>query len=155
MPAPCTSDWPAVKATAIARNSIKEAAELHSVSYEAAKQRASREAWPVGRRPAKAAEQAKQVAHAQLVKVSPSAVASVTSASDAIATAIAQDGRNTKLDLAKAARKAAGTLRDLPGEAIVEKAQQMRHVASTAALLHGWEEKQAGGLTLQLGIQLG
>ena len=150
MPPPCTDNWEAVKATAIARNSIKEAADLHSVPYSAAKMRASREKWPVGQRTAKAVENARQANREQLAKVSPSSVTAVTSTSDALVTALVEDEKQTKHDLSKATRKAAGTLKRMPGAELVSEAQNLKHVAGTAALLHGWEKGQQVGISLNV-----
>jgi hypothetical protein len=140
MPAPSTTDWPAVKATAIARNSIKEAAALHNVPYDAAKQRACREKWPVGRRLGKAVQEAKSLEQAQLVKVNPSAVTSVTSTADALVTALAEDNRETRMSLSSATRKAARSLQGMPGGDIVNGARKLKDVVSSAGIIHGWNE---------------
>jgi hypothetical protein len=164
MPAPCTSaeGWEAVKATAIARNSIKEAAGLHNVPYAAAKQRASREKWPVGRRPAKNVQQAKQVDQQQLAKISHKSVTTVTSTADALSKALEEDNRETRLSLSVATRKAAKTFRKMPGGDIIGAAQNLKHVVSSASQIHSWDEGGTSpGLTLNflslsgdMGIQI-
>lgn len=148
MPPPSTDNWEAVKATAIALNSIKLAAEQHGVGYEAARQQASREKWPVGRRPAKAAKEAQQFAHAQLVKVSPRAVTSVTSTADALSNVLAEDSRETRISLSKAARQLAkkGETADL------SEAGDVLQVGKLAALTHEWQ--QPGGSSLVINVAL-
>lgn len=143
MPPPSTSDWPAVKATAIARNSIKEAADLHSVPYTAAKMRASREKWPVGQRTAQAVEKAKQANREQLAKVSPASVTAVTSTSDALVTALAEDSQATRIGFSKAGRKAAEHLATLAPQVLVDKdtAQSAKHWHGVASGTHAWDEK--------------
>lgn len=141
MPAAITTDWPAVKATAIARNSIKEAADLHGVTYESARVRACREEWPVGRRPAKMVQQAKDAEQAQLVKVSPQAVTSVTSTADALATALADDSRATRAALATAARKAGEAFARKDGEEVIELAKPFQQITSAAGMIGGWGDK--------------
>jgi hypothetical protein len=150
MPPPCTNDWEAVKATAIARNSIKEAAKLHNVPYTAAKKRASREKWPVGRRPAKAVREAKAFNQGQLVKANPRAVSCVTSTADALVIALENDSQETRLDLSKAARKAAKAFRTMQGRAVISEAQNLKHVVNSASQLHGWEERPMVGVNLQI-----
>lgn len=145
MPAPCTTDWPAVRATAIALNSIKEAAELHKVSYDAAKMRASREAWPVGRRPAKAVQSAEEVNQAQLAKINPKSVTSVTSTADALTSVLVNDERETRMSLSKATRKAARAVEGLPGVQVFGKARSLKDLVSSAAQLHGWGERGGEG----------
>jgi NADH dehydrogenase/NADH:ubiquinone oxidoreductase subunit G len=130
-----------VKVTAIARGSLKEAASLHKVPYSAVKMRASREKWPVGRRTAQAVQQAREVEQTQLAKISPQSVTRVTSTADALVTALAEDSSETRHDLSKAARKAASKLREMPGAEILSSAQDMKHVANTASMLHGWAEQ--------------
>ena len=133
MPAPSTDDWPAVQATATRLNDIKRAAELHGVSYTAARMRASREKWFVGRRPAVIVQQAKEASREQLAKVSPGVVTSVTSASDALVQEMAENHRETRLGLSKWTRKSAQQLASHPdpleaGQAAVQVAQVLAKV---------------------------
>jgi hypothetical protein len=145
MPAALTVDWPAVKATAIALNSIKIAAERHGVTYEAARMRASRESWLVGRRPAKAAAEAKAVVQAQLEKVSPGAVTSVTSTADALATTLADENQRTRAGFSRAAVKVAEKAAKMDPEEILERARSLKDVAHVAGQVHGWDAKETDG----------
>lgn len=97
----------------------------------------------MGRRPAKAVQQAKQFAQAQLVKANPTAVASVTSTADALETALANDSSATKLGFSKAARKVAEKLPTLSESELMDKdrAQAAKHWHGIAAGTHGWEQK--------------
>lgn len=81
MPA-LSADWPEVKATAIAIGNLKDAAAKHGVSYEATRQRAAREKWPVGQRVHTLAREAKAASHAVILKTAN--VTRVTSASEAL-----------------------------------------------------------------------
>ena len=154
MPAPCTTDWPAIRATAIALNSIKEAAARHSVPYTAAKKRASREQWPVGRRPARAVQEAKQLEQAQLAKVSPKSVTTVTSTADALESSLAENNEETRMSLSIAARNGARALAKMPGEDVVRKSGNFKDITTAAGHLHGWgnRENDAACATFVLSI---
>lgn len=93
------ADWPAVKATAIHCGSLKEAAKSHDVEYDAVRQRAKREEWPVGRRVHKLARQAQEAADAQIIRASSGTVTSVTSAAQAAINTLAERQNETKMGL--------------------------------------------------------
>src|SRR5882724_6152636 len=103
MPQPiATQDqWNQVRDTAVACGSIKEAAGVHGVSYQAAKQRAKREAWPVARRLHKAIVQARAAASRSL-EAATGRVTSVTSTPGALVSIMAEHEQKTKLSLSKA-----------------------------------------------------
>lgn len=149
MPAAITADWEAVRDTAVALQSIKLAAEKHEVPYEAARMRASREAWPVGRRLAKALAAAKQAHSKAIVAANPKAVASVTSTSDALISTLADRKDKSALHLSKYVVDASQRGANSNGQ--LELADDLNKVASIRSKV--WpEEKQAGGFTLNLGI---
>ncbi len=154
MPAPSTTDWPAVKATAIARNSLKEAAALHNVPHGAVRQRACREKWPVGRRLGKAVQEAKQIDQQQLAKINPKSVTSVTSTADALVTALADDSKATRAALATTARIGsehfAEEARKTPG-VVMDRAKNFQQLTSAAGMIGGWGERgqdQAGDMLI-------
>ena len=102
MPKPLNVDWPAVRVLAVAVG-VREAARQMGISEDAARQRSKREGWMVS---------AKAVAQRALAKpvtgVSPNAL----SPADALANALSDDSRETKLGLSAAARNAAKTLHE-------------------------------------------
>src|SRR5260370_38294239 len=108
MPQPiATQDqWNQVRDTAVACGSIKEAAAVHGVSYQAAKQRAKREAWPVARRLNKAKVQARAAASRSL-EAATGCVTSVTSTPNALVAILSERKDRTKLGLTKYAPEAA------------------------------------------------
>ena len=145
MPAPISADWPAIRDTAVALQSIKLAAEKHGVPYPAARTRASREAWPVGRRISLALSTAK-AAHAQAIqKANPKAVTSATSTSDALVEALSEDNMETRISLSRGIRKAAETIGKYKGTTILSNARKVKDIVSSAAQVHGWEAKQGTG----------
>jgi formiminotetrahydrofolate cyclodeaminase len=151
MPPPCTDDWNAVKNTAVALNSIKEAAELHNVPYEAARMRASREKWPVGHRTAKAIANAVQVNRKQIAKANPNAVTAVTTTSDALISRLKEHGENTKQNLAEVAENASKVLLKKKGNALLKQHQAFKNFVSGSGQLHGWDEgKGSTGPTLNV-----
>lgn len=100
MPPALLSDWSQVKATAIATGSLKEAADAHQISYEAVRMRASREQWPVGQRVVKIAREAQEQAEQAVALARGGNVTPVTKAADAVAFALADRQKRTKLGLA-------------------------------------------------------
>jgi hypothetical protein len=129
--------WEQVRDTAVACGSIKRAAEQHSVSYVAARQRARREQWPVGRRLNTAIELAKTAAR-KSTEAEQGRVTPVTSASDALVNILAEDERETKLSISRSARQLAAQ-----GEtASLDEARRVHDVAKTAALVHRWDAQQ-------------
>ncbi len=101
-----TDQWERVRDTAVACGSIKRAAEQHSVSYVAARQRAKRERWPVATRLNTAIVKAKQAA-TRSIEAATGHVTRVTSASDALVNILAEDEHETKLSLSRSARQLA------------------------------------------------
>jgi hypothetical protein len=143
MPQPIvpTHVWEQVRDTAVVCGSIKRAAEQHSVSYVAARQRARREQWPVARRLNKAIELAKTAAR-KSTEAEQGRVTSVTSTSDALVNILAEDEHQTKLSLSRSARQLAAQ-----GEtASLDKANRVHDVAKTAALVHRWNDRGDPGI---------
>jgi hypothetical protein len=160
MPPPCTDDWNAVKNTAIALNSIKEAASLHNVPYKAAKMRASREKWPVGHRTAKIVAEAVQVKREQLAKINPASVTAVTSTSDALETALIEDGKATRKAFSKATRKFAEHVAKLKPSMAVARSIAVKNWTGVGSTVYNWGTGQLGGsinlniLTNQAAVQV-
>ena len=148
MPTPCTSSegWEAVKATAIARGSLKEAAALHGLPYSAAKQRAWRERWPVGRRLAQAVLDAKEAEQRRLALLNPQSVTHVTSSSEALIVGLANDRETSRAHLGQYSAKAAKAVALDPDPLSVTR--QARDISSIAASL--WPERNDPGISIQI-----
>ena len=144
MPAALAVDWGAVKATAIATGSLLEASRLHGVTHDATRQRASREAWPVGQRALKAVEQAK--AHATAVQNAArrsqgSEVTVVTAAPVTAAQALEAHLRTTREEFqtfaASAVRNAARAASRLDDGEALKSSKKLADVVGAGTKLHG------------------
>ena len=145
-------DWPGLRAAAIALNSVRLAATKASQNLppdeqrrfvERVNKRAYRERWMDK---ARAMSQPKIAGALPLSK-------NVQTGSDVLSDILAEDSRETRIDLSAAARKAAGTLAKMPGSKIIKHAQAHKHVTASSAILHWWNDrtgKQEIGLTLNL-----
>jgi hypothetical protein len=142
MPKPLNVDWPAVRVLAVAVG-VREAARQMGISEDAVRQRSKREGWLTS---AKAAAQRALAKH--VTEVSPSAL----SPADALASALSDDSRETKLGLSAAARNAAKAFAQMPGDRVIEKAQQLRHVTASSSHVHGWEQQRQGEEILNLNV---
>jgi hypothetical protein len=98
MSKPLNLDWHAVRVLAVAVD-VREAAREMGISEDAVRQPSKREGWMAS---AKAAAQRALAKH--VTEVSPSAL----SPADALASALSDDSRETKLGLSAAARNAEG-----------------------------------------------
>ena len=141
MPAAVTDDWPAVQTLAVALGSITEAAKRCGVSVDAAFQRAKREAWPVGRRPAKALAVAREAVRTQ-VKLTGGVVRSVSLAEE-IATELADLSSGSRLSLSRAVRRGAAHAEQLAPDDIIERADKLASLVKSAATLGGWADVSA------------
>lgn len=128
MPAAATDDWQIVQDTAVALGSISAAARKCGVSIAAACQRAKREAWPVGRRPAKAIAEAKAAHSKALAIANPSAVINVTSTAAIVSNVIAENRNKSVIAIGGAIRKRAEHVEKQPATKI--DAQELSHLAS-------------------------
>lgn len=113
--------------------------------------RAHREEWPVGQRPAKTAQAAKEVAQAQLVKVSPRAVTAVTTTVDALVATLADRHKQTKLGLSKWAVESSDHLSTLKGEEAAAGFQQAVGTASVMGKI--WPEQAVTNVRLSMFAQ--
>lgn len=133
MPA-LSADWQTVKTTAIALGSLKRACEEHGVSYGAAKVQAHRDNWPIGRRVHEIAKAAQAAAHEQLAKSSNRNVTGVTST----AAVLISIGDRTRAALADTVLRGAEASKLLDGDDVLASARNIKELAATGALLHGW-----------------
>jgi hypothetical protein len=133
-------DWAGLRAAAVAigirRAAAQAAQDLPPDEQERFVQRAmkrcSRQKWLVK------AQQDK----ADAVATSPIALsANVRKGSDVLSDALAEDSRATRIGLSAAARKAAETLRNMPGSKVIKHAQAHRHLTASSSVLHSWDDK--------------
>jgi hypothetical protein len=133
-------DWPGLRAAAVAigiRPAARQAArnlppDEQERFVQRAMKRCSREKWLVKH------EQDK----ADAIATSPHALsANVRKGADVLSEVLAEDSRETRIDLSAAARKAAETFAKMPGSKVIKHAQAHRHVTRSASVLHGWDDK--------------
>jgi hypothetical protein len=67
--------------------------------------------------------------------------ANVRNRADVLSEILAEDGRETRVGLSAAARKAAETFAKMPGSKVIKHAQAHRHMTASAGVLHGWDDK--------------
>lgn len=149
MPAPLVADWSQVQAVAIALGSLRAAADRCKVSYDAVKQRAKREQWPIGDR-----AEVLRLEHTQAAIDSGSTAQSVVSppvtvtAGQQIADHLRETGEKTRSALATALHRAAGAGAALPEREALAESQSLHNVAKAAALVHGWQQAGESGAGL-------
>lgn len=149
MAAPATDNWQAVQDTAVAIGSISDAARQHGVSIAAACQRAKRESWPVGRRPAKALAAARE-AHSAAV-VAAGGVRSVTS-TEAMASELAELRDSGTLS---AARAAAVSLRGAASAGVpILTASDLLAAVKAHRSAHGLDRDGVGSAAPGIAIQV-
>jgi hypothetical protein len=133
-------DWAGLRAAAVAigiRPAARQAArdlppDEQERFIQRAMKRCSREKWLVK----------SQQDKADAVFTSPNALsANVRRGSDVLSEVLAEDSRETRIDLSAAARKAAKTLAEMPGSSVIKHAQAHRHMTASASQLHSWDDK--------------
>lgn len=159
MPAHPVADWPEVKATAIATGSFEEAAKLHGIAPATVRQRARREAWPVGPRLHQAAADAVALSRAAIVATQEQRgiVTNVTNgqkvsitAADALAAANADHSRRGRAALLRYGARSAEHLADLdPAEAVL-LAPQAASVSKVLATAGDWAAPASGSISINL-----
>lgn len=127
-------NWEAVRALAMVVG-VREAARRMGISEAATMQRSAREGWL-------ASPEAKQVNKMAVAQRSGVTVAACQqmSAGALISAEISQLGGKTRLSLARGIAKAGEHIETLPGLAIVADAQNIKSIAQTADLVHGWKD---------------
>jgi hypothetical protein len=142
MPKPLNVDWPAVRVLAVAVG-VREAARQMGISQDAVRQRSKRERWMAS---------PKTVAQRALAKPVTSVSPNAVSPAHALTNVLQEHERETKLSLARSARRMAkdaeqATLRESP---YVHKAAQV------ASITHGWGNQDKNPNTiLNLGVLIG
>lgn len=146
-------EWSDVRTTAVALNSLKLAADQHRVSYDATKQRAVREKWPVGLRLSRAIRRAKDERDAAVVKKRSKALSlSVTSTSDAIAKQLAEENIRTKAGFSRAAVRVAEHASKAKVPKLLQNSKSYRDLAAIAGQVHGWENKAPQGAPVVVNV---
>lgn len=131
-PQAVTVSWEAVRVLALAVG-VREAARRCGISEEATMKRCQREGWlrdPIA---------AQAIQNASRNRSGLSAIRPQTSPSQAMAQELAALGGESRLALARTVRKAAKHSEGLDGAEILENAQNVKSVAQTASLVHGWD----------------
>jgi hypothetical protein len=128
MPKPLNVDWPAVRVLAVAVG-VREAARRMGISHDAVRQRSKREAWMAS---------PETVTQRALAKPVTSVPPTVLSPADALANVLQEHERETKLSLARSARRMAKDAE----QATLREAPYVHKAAQVASITHGWGEKE-------------
>ena len=140
MPKPLNVDWPAVRVLAVAVG-VREAARQIGISQDAVRQRSKREGWMASPKTAAQRALAKPV-----TSVSPDAL----SPADALANVLQEHERETKLSLARSARRMAKDAE----EATLREAPYVHKAAQVASITHKWDqrEQQSNNVVVNLAL---
>ncbi len=129
---PSPVNWEAVRALAMVVG-VREAARRMELSEDRVRQRSSREGWLASPE----AKRAVQLAHQHRGSV---AVSHQPSPAALIHAEIASLGSNTRLSLARGIAKAGRHIENMKAKAILEEAGNVKSIAQTADLVHGWKD---------------
>lgn len=158
MPVAIVDDWGKVRDLAASLGSIKDACVQLGVNYDAARQRAKRDNWPVGRRLDKLVTSAQTEKTRQIVAKNGqnAVVTSVTSTADHLASRVVTNCTKAREFLSRAAVKGAKAFANLPGEALTDarKSQAFRNVTGATAQIGGWDEGKDQGAKVMVNIGL-
>jgi hypothetical protein len=135
--APTPINWEAVRALAMVVG-VREAARRMEISQEAAMKRCQREGWLS----TPEAKRANKLAIAERSGITAPACPQL-SAGALIQAELAQLGSKTRISIARGIAKAGEHIETLPGAQIVEDANNIKSIAQTADLVHGWKENTA------------
>ena len=128
MPKPLNVDWTAVRVLAVAVG-VREAARQMGISQDAVRQRSKREGWMAS---------PKTVAQRALAKHVTSVSPTALSPAHALANVLHEHERETKLSLARSARRMAKDAE----QATLREAPYVHKAAQVASITHGWGEKE-------------
>ena len=141
MPKPLNVDWPAVRVLAVAVG-VREAARQMGISEDAVRQRSKREGWMAS---------PKTVAQRALAKPVTSVSPTALSPADALANVLQEHERETKLSLARSARRMAKDAE----QATLRESGHVKEVAQTAAIVHRWGENKGPQAILNVALLTG
>jgi hypothetical protein len=128
MPKPLNVDWPAVRVLAVAVG-VREAARQMGISEDAVRQRSKREGWMTS---------PKAVAQRALAKPVTSVSPNALSPADALVNVLQEHERETKLSLARSARRMAKDAE----QATLREASYVHKAAQVASITHRWGERE-------------
>jgi len=132
-------NWDAVRVLAIAVG-VREAARRCQISEEATMKRSQREGWLSS---PEAREANRQVTVEKIRQNNFVSAPRPQTAAQAMSQELLELGSKTKLGLAKGLAKAAAHVETMSGPAILGEAQNVKSVAQTASIVHGWEKQSA------------
>jgi hypothetical protein len=151
-------DWAGIRAAAVtlgirraARNAAKDLPPGEAKRLvDRIRKRAEREGWSQDKAKALAAAQ-----HTNTTLVTTSGQSTsptVATGAQSVATALAEDSKQTRVGLSTATRKAATVFAGMEGETVINKSEDLRRIVSSASQIHGWDEQRPGEgrLTLQM-----
>jgi hypothetical protein len=127
--------WEAVRALAMVVG-VREAARRMGLSEDQVRQRSSREKWLAS----DSAKRAVQIANAERTGKSMAVPLSPMSPAALIHAEIASLGSKTRLSIARGIAKAGEHIETMDGQEILIDAQNIKSVAQTADLVHGWKD---------------
>lgn len=131
---PAPINWGEVRALAMVVG-VREAARRMGISEAATMQRSAREGWLATQE----ARTVNKMAVAQRSSLT-AAPCQQLSAGALISSEIIQLGQKTRLSLARGVSKAAETVETLSGSEILDKSGDVKAIAQTADLVHGWKD---------------
>jgi len=142
MPKPLNVDWPAVRVLAVAVG-VREVGRQMGISQDAVRQRSKREGWMAS---------PKTVAQRALAKPVTSVSPDALSPADALANVLEEHERETKLSLARSARRMAKDA----AQATLRESPYVHKAARVASITHRWNntEKNPNAI-LNLGVLIG
>lgn len=147
MPAPLNVDREAVRVLCVAVG-VREAARQMNIPE------ATVQAWSARGKWTEAIQNAQRTKETRITIANP-VQPLATKAADGLANHLAELGNETRLNLVKAAGKAAKSFGTRSGDAVIKSSKALRDVVAASSTLHGWEESRNAGLTLNLGIAVG
>lgn len=125
-------NWEAVRCLAIVVG-VRESARRMGLSEEQVKKRCTREGWL-------ASPEAKEANRLAVAQRSATMVSPQSSPAALINAEIQGLGQKTRLSLARGIAKAGEHIETMDGHEIVADAQNIKSVAQTADLVHGWKD---------------
>ena len=128
--------WEAVRALASVVG-VRESARRMGLSEEAVKRRCTREGWL-------ASPEAKAANKMAIAQRSGLTVAPQMSPAVLIQQEITALGAKSRLSIARGIAKAGEHIETLPGDAILIDSANVKNIAQTADLVHGWKEQPSG-----------
>jgi hypothetical protein len=137
MPVALDVNWEAVRVLAIAVG-VREAARQMGLQEDAVRQRSSREKWL-------------QRTEQQLPPtVTPRAVTGVTKAGDAAISALESLGSRSRLLVAKGLLRGSKTIAKLPGEDILNRANEIKSHVGSLKEVHSWAGSEQSNTLISL-----